>query len=82
MEENKYLLELFLVKSMLILNQSISYESFIRNMRHKALNRLIARFTIMARVLMFGRYDSNLRPSTPKVINNPSRTLYLKVMTK
>ena len=29
-----------------------------------------------------GRQDSNLRPSAPKALNNPSRALCLQTMTK
>ena len=29
-----------------------------------------------------GRQDSNLRPSAPKALNNPSRALCLQAMTK
>ena len=30
----------------------------------------------------FRRYYSNLRPSDPKALNNPSKALFLQAMTK
>ena len=33
-------------------------------------------------LMQSGRQDSNLRPSAPKALNNPSRTLCLQAITK